>query len=373
MNKNNIFIYSLATQHENLGDLLINQQLIRWLSKIAVVVIEEKGVPQEFLYAVGGANVIKASCDPQKYSVKTLGFYLTSLVRRLAINAVVLSPGHMGGSSIKANVKRILVLLVSAYLRMRGVHTIRVGVSFGNIDFAGRLIESLSVLAFRVYCVRDENSRKKLLVFSRKECLVVPDLSFLAFEQLNSKANHGGVKDKVVFSVRGDRRYPKVNKSYEVAIYNDIPLQAAKEFSEVLCYSQVAFDVKEQRLLKSYLELNGVSARVAEEFESIDKAANLLSDAKIVISNRLHVLLPAMMLETLAVCVGDPVVDEKIFSIYQDMGLDDLIYDIENRTESFEEFMQALLLNREDIIERMNIAVQIQVNEIVALMDSIVK
>ncbi|MBV1929197.1 MAG: polysaccharide pyruvyl transferase family protein [Gammaproteobacteria bacterium] len=373
MKKNREFVYSLATQHENLGDLLINQQLIGWLKDYASIVIEEKDVPNDFLYAVAGRSVVKASSNPAKYAIKSKTFYLSNLLSNPKVDGIVLSPGHLGNSNIRLNIKKGLVLLVSLYLRTRGVRTYRVGVSLGHIGIMGGIIESFSTLIFEVYGVRDKYSQRKLLPFARKLCVIVPDLSFLAAGTLESLSTNVKHADKVVFSIRGDRRPPNSSKTYEKQIYNDIPLQASRKFNQVLCYSQVAFDRDEQRKLERLLSEHGHATNIAEEYCSIETAASHLADAKAVISNRLHVLLPAMMLGTLALCIGSYHLDAKIFAIYEDMGLDDLIYDIENPKQEFPQFLNNAIENRAAYLVKIKQSVLEQSEKINSLMAKVIK
>jgi len=367
---NNVFVYSLATQHENLGDLLINKELVCFLNTVATVVIEDKGVPDDFLYSVAGSEAVRASSNVNSFCVKSKGFYLKSLFTKPFIDAVILSPGHLGDSNAKRSLKKFFVLLTVIYLRLRGVKTIRVGVSFGNLSLFASFIESLSALIFSFYAVRDEASKSKLLAFSHNHCVVIPDLSLLAFDYFKNKSQViASVKNKLVLSFRGDRRYPLSSMQYSNLLYSDIPIKAVKEFDEILCYSQVSFDSDEQSKIQKLLEAVHSNVSFVEECDNLDNAVSYLCDAKVVISNRLHVLLPSLMLSTLAIFVGSKAMDSKIYDIYNDFGLSDLIYDVETCTEDFSVYLSRVLNDNDKYLDIIDTQLQAQSKLLTSLLN----
>lgn len=368
MKDDEVIIYSLATQYVNLGDLLINQVLIEWLKKSSTVVIENKGVPDWFLEQVAGVGSLKASDDISRYSIKSVKFYQTILFSKASINAVMISPGHLGDDSFKKNIKKAMVLLIAIFLKMKGVSTCRVGVSFGKLSFVGRLIESLSATVFVVYSVRDMATKEKLFSFGQEKCVVIPDLSFLAYDRLKNYLVEECQHNKLLLSFRGDRRYPHASKQYENMIYSDIPKEAATLFDDVICYSQVEFDKDEQCKLSKLLSMAGNVVSLKEEYTNLEKAACHLSEANVVISNRLHVLLPAMMLGRLTLAVGSKHVDSKIVAIFKDMGLIHLFYDVEDKSENFLCFLSRALKNKAINIEKANIAIEKQSDKTKKLM-----
>lgn len=343
MNSNKVLVYSLATQHDNLGDLLINQQFIKWLQSNFNVVIEDKGVPDNFLHAAAGMDAIKASDSRSKYSIKSSVFYKSLLFSRSSIDGVVLSPGHFGDSSLAKDFKKLVVLFVSLFFRFKDISTYRVGVSFGKMSVVGRFIESLTAFAFKLYAVRDIDSRNSLYRFAHKQCVVIPDLSFLAFDEYAGFLGQSHEVFDVLISFRGDRSPPVVSDFYHETLLTDIPQLCSRTFKTISCYSQVKYDADFMKSICSSSTSGKATVSYHEEYADLDKAASLINTVDFVISNRLHVLLPAIMLGKFVIAVGTSGDDRKIFSIFKDIGIQDFFYDLDNYEKPFDEFLSSII------------------------------
>lgn len=345
MNSNKVLVYSLATQHDNLGDLLINQQFIKWLQSHFNVVIEDAGVPDDFLYAAAGTKAIKASENKSLYSIKSRAFYKRLLFSRASIDGVVLSPGHFGDSSLKKDIKKFAVLFVSLFFRLKGISTYRVGISFGKMSILGRFIESLTVFAFKLYAVRDVDSRNVLFRFAHNRCAVIPDLSFLAYDEYASVSGESDKVSNVLLSFRGDRPPPAVTDFYHRMLQSDIPQFCSRSFKIVSCYSQVKYDSEFLKSIYDSISSGKSNVTYSEEYTDIERAAALINNVDIVISNRLHVLLPAIMLGKLVIAVGSSGCDKKIYSIFNDMGIQEFFYDLTISERSFDAYIKSVISN----------------------------
>lgn len=342
MNSNKVVVYSLATQHDNLGDLLINQQFIKWLQNNFKVVIEDKGVPDNFLHAAAGSDAVRASDNKSKYSIKSKVFYESLLLSHASIDGIVLSPGHFGDSTLAKDLKKTVVLFISLFFRVKNISTYRVGISFGKMSLVGRFIESLTVFSFKLYAVRDVDSRSSLFRFAHKRCVVIPDLSFLAFDEYSTCSRESLKVSDVLISFRGDRSPPLVSDHYHRMIKADIPEICQLTFKSICCYSQVKYDAEFLKSIYDSISPDTTAASYHEEYSDIGKAAALINNVDIVISNRLHVLLPAIMLGKLVVAVGTYEDDKKIFSIFKDMGVQEFFYDLDSYEKPFDEYLRSV-------------------------------
>ncbi len=375
MNSNKVLVYSLATQHDNLGDLLINQQFIKWLQSNFNVVIEDKDVPDNFLHAAAGMHAIKASNSKSKYSIKSSVFYKSLLFSRPSIDGVVLSPGHFGDSSPQRDMKKLVVLFVSLFFRLKKISTYRVGISFGKMSVVGRFIESLTAFAFKLYAVRDIDSCNALFRFAHKQCVVIPDLSFLAFDEYATCSRQSNEVSDVLISFRGDRSPPVVSDFYHETLLTDIPQICSRTFKTISCYSQVKYDADFMKTICTSVSSGMATVSYHEEYADLDKATSLINAVDFVISNRLHVLLPAIMLGKLVIAVGTRDDDRKIFSIFKDIGIEGFFYDLDNIEKPFDEFISSIIAdaasNRHKLLSSVSRVAQIVKQQLATGFDSV--
>ena len=175
----NRIVFIVATQYDNVGDLLINKCLIDQLSLHGEVYIDSKNVPDHFknLLLKGSNNVfeLKAITD---YNFKSLSF-IRLLYSNFGFTHIFRSPGPLrNGGSIKVFTKNLVIGMIFNLFKRKGVNSFLVG---NDIHFKGSMdsfmVKHFSKNVAKILCRSEENVRalKKLSV---NQVGYIPDMCF---------------------------------------------------------------------------------------------------------------------------------------------------------------------------------------------------
>lgn len=272
-------IYFLcATQHSNLGDLVINRMLVKELSIYGTVFIDSYGVPDNFKkYIVNNDNNIIDIYEKYGFSLKKGNFLqFLNFARKENLQYFIQSPGPI--IHIKNIAKRLYFKLLHWSLIKNNITFLRIGNCVSALLSKGLLPEDYGV---KQYYIRSKESVSKMQQMGAANVNYIPDLAYLLDIKESSK-------DKIVAI---NFRSVDIEMDTFVIQIREICQYLASTGYKVIFYYQVLRDYAFMKNL--YDEVKCPNVEFVEDpiwFDTID----FYKDKVIVISNRLHSLLLGM-------------------------------------------------------------------------------
>lgn len=303
------------TQYENLGDLVINQELLKVIPIDSNIVIEAKGIPNWFIDALVKDIKIEAIFTDKKSFYKRVICSLFSKGRTYFLDV----PGHVFYEQADRSGW-------SKYLKMRifgqiGIRYIRLGVSLGPYGESALALEVKKSKAYFFSGVREQYTRQYLKSVGIHKFEYFPDFGFCLDYKQKSE-----VKPNVVgYSFRAGiiSSNAKGAKNTEAICHSLMVLAQDYELQPIV---QVNLDNEYMSVLSKRL---GVGNDAITFFDHDDEVIfKAYENVKFVISNRLHVLIFALSRGAMAVPYIDRVKHTKITGVFEDIGLSDVIFDI---------------------------------------------
>jgi polysaccharide pyruvyl transferase WcaK-like protein len=334
-----LIFFNVHTQYENLGDMVINRNLLFLLRKHGEVIVNDNDTPQDFLDNLG---VVSEERFTNKYSGR---FFLKVLTVALKLRGkkdiyLFIPPGHRV-SDLK--VKQLILSLILIIFSILGIKVCEVGVSIGSFNWMKQLAEKLKSGFIHFYGVRDKLSRDIGNQYGIKNLSLVADLSLaypLMLEHNKKYANqeHGdylikeleGLSNFSVLSFRIDTTDPKT-KNYSESVTSYILETVAKLNQPLVLAYQVTQDKVYMAELYEKLKSKGHAVRFIDIQLDLAGAELLYSRAQYVLSNRLHVLLFAALVNSLPIAIINPADNRKISALFADAHLNELILDVEDK------------------------------------------
>jgi len=309
--------FSIKTQFENVGDALINRELIRLASTKSSAIVDVSRCPVEF------SKTLEIGSSRVAYVNGTLKLFAKLLSKRLAGKRCYyyLSPGGYVGEKAGAQYYAAAFnTLVLRLLHLTGVKVCHVGVSYERIgDKHKSLLRKRSSLLYKHF-VRDRESEE----YARKIGLKVDGLmTDLAFGAVDEQAVPAEPRLKYAVSFRGDQSKDQHTGVIEFVKHLHDTVDAQIPFKFV-CQVE-----RDGSLLKNLAEeLKGRDTELVSVYHDIDVCFNAYSDCKIIISNRLHALLIGMIAGCAPLAAVHPCYNQKIVGIFRDLGLENRVLDI---------------------------------------------
>lgn len=304
-----VFAIYVSTQFSNLGDALINRELIRLLASHGEVLVGTAAAPTRFREVVTQAAPpsVRHTSSWLTFSTQFLGLLLSSALGRKRL-CLVMNPGGYGGEHTRpAGAKSAAKAAALGLLKRVGMQAALIGVSYESIG--PRRLRSLRRLASRLdlHLVRDSGSK---LFCSDTGVWAEGPIPDLAFNLTASPSSPAIPPSAVAISLRsmgtGLDRF--VARTAQWAQTNGF---------RVTFSSQVrGDDAFQEQLAMSTRE--PVQPRI---LESIDEALDFYANQTIVVSNRLHVLLLAWRAGAIPIAVVLPGKNEKVRRLFRDVGL----------------------------------------------------
>jgi hypothetical protein len=322
----NHFFYNINTQFENTGDLLINKSLIELLAKRGIVYIDDYGKPPEFMASLfQNDNVKKLTLFTDKINI--IG-YIKKIIKKKNTDDkfyLVFVPCDMSRTTLKSALFRMISFKNLLFLKLSGVRIIRIGFSVGKFDMINACVEAINSLTYHSFAVRDTISMKTAKRFHFSHLSFFPDLSW-AYD-LKNKPEKCDKKEYIVLSFRSNKQGRIHNSSYILNILQK--LQPILQHSCLSLYKikisyQVGYD--RQAANEIYCFMNKYfDVELIDKKLGIEEASALYCNAKCVISNRLHVLLLSILVDTLSIPYIDCNDNRKIYGIFNDNELNEAI------------------------------------------------
>lgn len=327
-----------GSQYENTGDVLINYCAVNLYSKFGHVKIIKYGLPDTYIQQIssGDREIFK-----RRFFLTAIAFdSLTHVFKKGKYKSSIfyaLPPGHLQRDGLRPILGSIKTILHVLFLRLFAVRTIRLGVSIAGGGAVSRRIESILSKLMHCYGVRDKES----LVYAKRNkfsnVILFPDFSWSYktnnYRKVDFLDRHG-----VVFSFRSNKFGKKYYQNY---LDDHLSFIKSKIISEiincgdnVISSYQVEFDKLSATKMKEYFAGALEIDLIDKKLELLD-AESLYGMARMVFSNRLHVLILAGLSGAVPVGIVKKSDNKKIISLFGDVGLSEslIIIDDENAKE----------------------------------------
>lgn len=306
---------SMKTQFENLGDALINRELIALLSEHGRLIVDVSSTPDWFVQMLSLPGNV----------TRTHGRFQSLMLmcrERLAGNEVFyffLPGGHIGEYSLLRFLKRTLILLPYFLLKIFGIRFCQIGSSLERLGTRHQLYLKLRQRLMHAFFVRDINSSQFLKNARIRHNGILPDLAFNLFADSKTEPNGTG---NVCFSFRTDQHPAQFDECYSLIeqAVRVLPKETSYYFSV-----QVERDKRGVEGIRSRLqEHHGISAKIFHETRNIPRMQDFYLKMDVVISNRLHVLLLGASVCGRLVAYADQM-NQKISGLFKTINREELL------------------------------------------------
>lgn len=323
-----IFFFCAKTQYQNLGDVIINREVLRLLEGYGDIHLDEGGMPRAYLDKLCAIKIARRYSFQFGFMAQLLLLAIKRLFNpRLPRIYYVLNPGGftgMGADNWKAVAKQFTLIFIYMILFALGVRIIRLGASYDNLSPLKVWLERIKSNFMYANTLRDQEALHYASQIGLKKICFFPDMAFMLQPNRTQLTVHpANQAPYVVLSMRSgekDQSYDqKLTKALQVLFADDGAV--CKVFT-----SQVFFDINWNATLAGSLNVDGV--KVVLDYNDEDQLFPIYREAVAVYSNRLHVLLFAMRQGVPAYPVVDLEKNVKITGIYQDLGLGSMLINI---------------------------------------------
>ncbi|EDM67456.1 MAG: polysaccharide pyruvyl transferase family protein [Moritella sp.] len=276
--------FSLKTQFENVGDALINREMINLASEHSDIYLDLTRCPKDFCDTL---NV----CNENEINIIRFGFahlFIMMLSKRLKGHECYyfLSPGGYFGEVYGGeHIKRWINTLVLFILSLFGIKICHVGVSYERLGKKFSRLIRVRNKFIHAHVVRDKKSRDYLQCLDIHVTDVSPDLAFNIFnDDLVTDT-----RNDFCFSYRTDQDHEQLELAKTIINQFDL---TADENATFYFYVQVERDREGMKSLYEYFSRKSSrNCKYIEVIGSIDESLMFFNKISYVISNRLHVLL----------------------------------------------------------------------------------
>lgn len=306
---------SIKTQFENVGDALINRELVRILAARMPVTVDLSRCPPSFARTLGLDEIDNVAVAPGGFPGLLAGI-VTALIRGERCYYFLL-PGGLGGEKSKGQ-----LLAAHAYarllglLKLLGVRIVHAGISYDHLGPNYRALIATRARHLFSHAVRDRISFEYLEGLGIRVDTVVPDLALNLFS--NHREATGTERACIAFSFRADK-YRDRRPEIEALVARVAAMHPRARLKFV---SQVERDDALMRELCTQLAARAdrdcVFVACSRDIETCQAAYR---DCAEIYSNRLHALIIAMHSGCAPVPVIDWRHDVKIAGVFESIGM----------------------------------------------------
>lgn len=315
--KNNKIYYLLATQHDNMGDLLINKMLIDELSNYGDVYTDAEGV-DKFKSYLFERNIYPVH-NIKKASLKRKSFYKL-LIPLKSFDYLVGTAGPSGKIiGIKGFISQIYITAIYLYCKLIRVKVLQIGNDFSlTTNLEKKLVHFKNKIAKQTL-VRSKSGMQEWYNTRLKNIDSIPDMAFLYDISLRT---YTIFKKKILVSFRDLNEESYKNDIIDY-LTDNLPVWIENNYTVEFFY-QVDSDQEFNSFLYSLFNTHKEVSFRADCLWYDD--IPYYEDAAVVISNRLHVLLLGLihLALPLPIISGDSKL-KKIRNIFTDIGLGELL------------------------------------------------
>ncbi len=323
--------FLVATQHDNLGDLLINKMLIDELSIYGDIYVDMAGLPQKFkdhLLEKENVNDFEVTYGG---SLKRQSMFKMLTKIKLDFDYYFKSPGPSGGEDYKFSqiIKRLVITYQFRSLSKSGLKLNLIGNDITIKNKFNTWSERYSNGFFDNTLVRSRQNVKKLKEANVNNVDYIPDVAFLFNDYSNTVT-----KKKVLISLRNlnDLDYDKKIEEY---LSQAIPFFISKGL-EVCFFHQVESDKDYNEFL--YNKFKKLNCNIISDCIWYNDIVDTYSESVYLITNRLHVMILGIVHHVIPFLIlKDDAKTSKINRILSDNNIECLISDsIDNVREHYE-------------------------------------
>lgn len=273
--------FLVATQHDNLGDLLINKMLIDELSKYGSVYVDSAGLTTSFKNVLISNNINDFEKEYGTSLKRIYGYKLLSVVRK-DFDYYFKSPGPFGG--IGYDFKSILRIVALAFQYNFLSKNMKMNLVGNDIIIKTKIDNWFQKSTFKVfdnYLVRSKENKDELLRRGYLKTNFIPDVGFLYEEKVLVCE-----KNKLCISFR-DLNNENYKNQIETILKKTIPYFKNRGF-DVEFFYQVESDYEFNFLLSKLFKAEGATFRgICLNYSNIP----YYNQVKYVLTNRLHVMI----------------------------------------------------------------------------------
>lgn len=307
----------LNTQFGNVGDALINRELLRLLQAHGRICVDASVAPPWFV------EMLALPPDTARAD-GSLGMLLAMLRSRLRGQQVrfFFLPGGMVGELAPAQfVRKTILLVLFGLLRAAGVRFCHLGVSYERLGWRHAAYLRWKRRLMDAFFVRDMRSARLLQSLGVPIDGVLPDL---AFNLDGCRVGSRSELRSVGFSFRTDQHPGQFERVHAAVVQWLARLPAGVSCRLAV---QVERDRPGMQQLAERLRGAGLRVELFEETRDIGALQRRYGELDLVVSNRLHVLLLAASAGSHVVaCVDER--NEKILGLFESSGREDLLLDM---------------------------------------------
>ena len=319
--KEKLFIFDIVTAFKNRGDLLINRALIHSLRAYGRVLVTTDHLPEKFRDEL---ELKPEECD------SNLRVILRKNLFKFDVYKVGI-PGHSFDKQARflAGVSEILITLVFKYLLR--VKFLRVGTSFGPIHKYRINIERLKAKFYTLYGVRDQAS---VQLCAPSNMAYFPDLAFISPDIYPANKDEN---DESYHFISFRAKFPdaSVKEDYLSSIIEKLTkyVSTQKVRSIVIGYQVPEDSTPCELIYQALQQLPGIKVKYIPDVLELDEAIAIISKAEMVLSNRLHIILPALISGVPHIALTDSAQHKKICALYDSIGANFVIHDVNDSKE----------------------------------------
>jgi polysaccharide pyruvyl transferase WcaK-like protein len=307
--------FSPKTQFENVGDTLINRELIDLISKHSKLRLDSSRSPSRFV-----DDVVQGNSSIGVTSSGYFRYLLSGCYKKITSKNDVyffLSPGgYFGELNFKEFAKQTLNNLVLFIMKILGVKIVLVGVSYERMGGRHLKIMRNRATFLHRHFPRDKKSNEYIRGLGVKTDGSMPDLAFNLPFLKNKESNK--IKS-IVFSFRADQ-FPKQEEAAReiVRLFNQlVPSDISFKF-----YWQVERDELVMKSLYYYClsDFPMRNPKLLSGSQTVEQSREILINHGWVVSNRLHVLLIASSVGAVVTPCISKEFNNKVEGLFSDLG-----------------------------------------------------
>lgn len=308
------FLY-IESQFDNLGDALINRELLKLMAEHGEVTAGISCVPLSFQKMMGLDFLNSLNLDRTNSRSRFLLTILSKALRGKRCYLFLSPGGWIGELDGRLNLRSWVHTALYYTLALCGVRICQVGISYEDLGFKLSLMLRSRSRAMHSHYVRDPLSQKTMTDMAVRIDGICPDLAFYAFDNNQAQSN----PDAVTFSFRADQYAGQLDD-----IKQFIALFLAYYGVERPIYfvSQVKKDAPYNKELALWVtETYGVATDADDGSEVIADTEALYRRSSVMVSNRLHSLLLAGSVGNAMVAAPITQHNKKITALFDEIGL----------------------------------------------------
>lgn len=331
----NKIVYIVATQYDNVGDLLINKCLIDQISRYGQVYLDTKNVPEQFKKELlKDTENVKELNEITHKSFKGKGA-VSLYFSNLGITHIFKSPGPFGSAgNKKVFLKNMLIGLIFKMFKSKGVKSYLVGndVHYKN-ELDKKSVNFFSRNTEKILC-RSYTNVNALKGLGLKNIDYIPDMCF-------------GFSPKNIVEVDSNEigiSFRRLNnENYHQKIVEAIQNILDNTGKKITFFYQVNHDFEYNNELFNHFK-NNQNVSFHKECLQWD-SLSFYNRFSFTLSNRLHVLLLGMVYNVIPIgLLNNDVKTQKIIDIFDAVGLNDFLVN-----ELTKEKVESLTLKEQEL------------------------